>query len=159
MNGGNPIVFSRGIQMSNINGNINKEEYEAIYDGKIGKAIVKKNDGKMYYIEADQNDIKKMIEQPKSDESIDRKLKNLVYKPSIKKRKKKKKKKKKNKTVRVKTPSRRRKHYTVKRKKTPSKKKSKRFKTPSKTKSRRKNNRQKISNDPLTVNNIMKTIT
>ena len=157
MNGGNPIVFSRGIQMSNINGNINKEEYEAIYDGKIGKAIVKKNDGKMYYIEADQNDIKKMIEQPKSDESIDRKLKNLVYKPSIKKRKKKK--KKKNKTVRIKTPSRRRKHYTVKRKKTPSKKKSKRFKTPSKTKSRRKNNRQKISNDPLTVNNIMKTIT
>jgi len=128
MNGGNPIVFSRGIQMSNINGNINKEEYEAIYDGKIGKAIVKKNDGKMYYIEADQNDIKKMIEQPKSDESIDRKLKNLVYKPSIKKRKKKKKKKKKNKTVRVKTPSRRRKHYTVKRKKTPSKKKSKRLK-------------------------------
>jgi len=157
MNGGNPIVFSRGIQMSNINGNINKEEYEAIYDGKIGKAIVKKNDGKMYYIEADKNDIKKMIEQPKSDESIDRKLKNLVYKPSIKKRKKKK--KKKNKTGRIKTPSRRRKHYTVKRKKTPSKKKSKRFKTPSKTKSRRKNNRQKISNDPLTVNNIMKTIT
>jgi len=157
MNGGNPIVFSRGIQMSNINGKINREEYEAIYDGNVGKAIVKKNDGKMYYIEADQNDIKKMIEQPKSDESIDRKLKNLVYKPSIKKRKKKK--KKKNKTVRIKTPSRRRKHYTVKRKKTPSKKKSKRFKTPSKTKSRRKNNRQKISNDPLTVNNIMKTIT
>ena len=85
MNGGNPIVFSRGIQMSNINGKINKEEYEAMYDGQVGKAIVKKNDGKIYYIEADQNDIKKMIEQPKSDESIDRKLKNLVYIPSIKK--------------------------------------------------------------------------
>ena len=97
MNGGNPIVFSRGIQMSNINGKINKEEYEAMYDGQVGKAIVKKNDGKIYYIEADQNDIKKMIEQPKSDESIDRKLKNLVYIPSIKKRKKKKRKKKKKK--------------------------------------------------------------
>ena len=158
MNGGNPIVFSRGIQMSNINGNINREEYEAIYDGKVGKAIVKKNDGKMYYIEADQNDIKKMIEQPKSDESIDRKLKNLVDIPSIKKRKKKKKKKKKRKT-RIKSPSRRRRHYMVRRKKTPSKKKSKRLKTPSKTKSRKKKTRQKISNDPLTVNNIMKTIT
>ena len=154
MNGGNPIVFSRGIQMSNINGNINREEYEAIYDGKVGKAIVKKNDGKMYYIEANQNDIKKMIEQPKSDEPIDRKLKNLVDKPSIKKRKKKKKRK-----TRIKSPSRRRRHYTVRRKKTPSKKKSKRLKTPSKTKSRKKKTRQKISNDPLTVNNIMKTIT
>ena len=156
MNGGNPIVFSRGIQMSNINGNINREEYEAIYDGKVGKAIVKKNNGKMYYIEADQNDIKKMIEQPKSDESIDRKLKNLVDIPSIKKRKKKKKKKRK---TRIKSPNRRRRHYTVRRNKTPSKKKSKRLKTPSKTKSRKKKTRQKISNDPLTVNNIMKTIT
>ena len=60
MNGGNPIVFSRGIQMSNINGKINKEEYEAMYDGQVGKAIVKKNDGKICYIEADQNDIKVM---------------------------------------------------------------------------------------------------
>ena len=40
-----------------------------------------------------------------------------------------------------------------------SKKKSKKSKTPSKSKSRRKKTRQKISNDPLTVNNIMKTIT
>ena len=30
MNGGNPIVFSRGIQMSNINGKINREEYIVI---------------------------------------------------------------------------------------------------------------------------------
>tara|TARA_B100000900_G_scaffold33821_1_gene25456 strand:+ start:28 stop:501 length:474 start_codon:yes stop_codon:yes gene_type:complete len=157
MNGGNPIVFSRGIQMSNINGKINKEEYEAIYDGKVGKAIVKKNDGKMYYIEADQNDIKQLIEQPKSDKSIDKKLKNLVDKPLIEKRKRKKRKKRKKKTVRIKTPSRR-KHYTV-RKKSPSKKKSKKRRTPSRLKSRRKNTRQKISNDPLTVNNIMKTIT
>ena len=156
MNGGNPIVFSRGIQMSNINGNINREEYEAIYDGNVGKAIVKKNDGKMYYIEADQNDIKKMIEQPKSDESIDRKLKNLVDIQSIKKRKKKRKKKKK---TRIKSPSRRRRHYTVRRKKTPSKRKSKKRRTPSRLKSRRKKIKQKISNDPLTVNNIMKTIT
>tara|TARA_Y100000591_G_C21537607_1_gene547285 strand:+ start:208 stop:681 length:474 start_codon:yes stop_codon:yes gene_type:complete len=157
MNGGNPIVFSRGIQMSNINGKINKEEYEAIYDGNIGKAIVKKNDGKMYYVEADQNDIKQLIEQPKSDKSIDKKLKNLVDKPLIEKRKRKKRKKRKKKTVRIKTPSRR-KHYTV-RKKSPSKKKSKKRRTPSRLKSRRKNTRQKISNDPLTVNNIMKTIT
>ena len=158
MNGGNPIVFSRGIQMSNINGKINKEEYEAIYDGNIGKAIVKKNDGKMYYIEADQNDIKQLIEQPKSDKSIDKKLKNLVDKPLIEKRKRKKRKKRKKKTVRIKTPSIR-KHYTVRKKKSPSKKKSKKSKTPSKSKSRRKKTRQKISNDPLTVNNIMKTIT
>jgi len=157
MNGGNPIVFSRGIQMSNINGKINKEEYEAIYDGKVGKAIVKKNDGKMYYIEADQNDIKHLMEQPKSDKSIDKKLKNLVDIPLIEKRKRKRKKRKK-KTVRIKTPSRR-KHYTVRKKKSPSKKKSKKSKTPSKSKSRRKKTRQKISNDPLTVNNIMKTIT
>lgn len=157
MNGGNPIVFSRGIQMSNINGKINKEEYEAIYDGKVGKAIVKKNDGKMYYIEADQNDIKHLMEQPKSDKSIDKKLKNLVDIPLIEKRKKKRKKRKK-KTVRIKTPSRR-KHYTVRKKKSPSKNKSKKSKTPSKSKSRKKKTRQKISNDPLTVNNIMKTIT
>ena len=118
MNGGNPIVFSRGIQMSNINGKINKEEYEAIYDGKVGKAIVKKNDGKMYYIEADQHDIKKMIEQPKSAESIDKKLKNLVDEPLIKMKRKKKRRKKK--TVRIKSPSKRRKHYTVRKKKSPS---------------------------------------
>ena len=157
MNGGNPIVFSRGIQMSNINGKINKEEYEAIYDGKVGKAIVKKNDGKMYYIEADQHDIKKMIEQPKSAESIDKKLKNLVDEPLIKMKRKKKRRKKK--TVRIKSPSKRRKHYTVRKKKSPSKKKSKKRKTPSRLKSRRKKIKQKISNDPLTVNNIMKTIT
>ena len=54
-----------------------------------------------------------MIEQPKSDESIDRKLKNLVDIPSIKKRKKKKKKKK---ETRIKSPNRRRRHYTVRRK-------------------------------------------
>ena len=97
---------------------------------------------------------KKEETRNESDESIDRKLKNLVDMPSIKKRKKKKKKK-----TRIKSPSRRRRHYTVRRNKTPSKKKSKRLKTPSKKKSRKKKPRQKISNDPLTVNNIMKTIT
>ena len=55
-----------------------------------------------------KDDIKKMIEQPKSDESIDRKLKNLVNIPSKKKRKKKKKKKKK---TRIKTPSRKKALY------------------------------------------------
>ena len=34
MNGGKSIIFSRGVQMTNINGQLNKQEYQAIYDGK-----------------------------------------------------------------------------------------------------------------------------
>lgn len=154
MNVRNPIVFSRGIQMSNINGKINKEEYRAIFDGKIGKAIVKKNDGKIYYIEANPDEL---FKQQKSDESINNQLENLVkLKTRNNKKKKRRGKKKRN-------------HYTVRRKKTPLKTKSRRRKTLLKIKSRRKKTPSKkrsrkatdkeISNDPLTLNNIMKTIT
>ena len=55
MNGGNQILFSRGIQISNINGNISKKEYNAMYDGNKGKMILNDN-GSKYYIEADDND-------------------------------------------------------------------------------------------------------
>ena len=32
MNGGNTIMFSKGIQMTNNNGQINKKEYHAMYE-------------------------------------------------------------------------------------------------------------------------------
>ena len=77
MNGGNQVLFSRGIQISNINGNINKKEYNAMYDGNKGKMILNDN-GRKYYIEADDDDIHKLLNQPKSSIGIERKLKNIV---------------------------------------------------------------------------------
>ena len=70
MNGGNQVLFSRGIQISNINGNINKKEYNAMYDGNKGKMILNDN-GRKYYIEADDDDIHKLLNQPKSSIGIE----------------------------------------------------------------------------------------
>jgi len=119
MNGGNQILFSRGIQISNINGNISKKEYNAMYDGNKGKMILNDN-GSKYFIEADDNDIERLFNQPKSNIGIERKLKNIVKKPRRKTKKR----------IKIKLPSRKKRkvHYTVK-KKTPSRKK-----TPSKKK-------------------------
>jgi len=125
MNGGNTIMFTKGIQMTNDNGQINKKEYQAMYDGNKGKMVLNDNDD-IYYIEADENDIEELFNKPKSNEDLNIKIKNLV--------------KKKNKRIKIKTPSRKRKkiHYTVRKrdkKKTPSKKKTK---TKPRTKPRKK---------------------
>ena len=157
MNGGNQILFSRGIQISNTNGNINKKEYNAIYDGNMGKMILN-NNGKKYYIEADDNDIKQLLNQPKSNIGIEKKLKYIVKKPKRKTKKR----------IKIKTPTRskRKVHYTVKKKtpsrkkskrKTPSKKKSKR-KTPSRKKSKRKTPSRKKTNQRLLPDDLLKTI-
>ena len=127
MNGGNTIMFTKGIQMTNDNGQINKKEYQAMYDGNKGKMVLNDNDD-IYYIEADENDIEGLFNKPKSNEDLNIKIKNLV------------KKKNKRKRIKIKTPSRKRKkiHYTVRKrdkKKTPSKKKTK---TKPRTKSRKK---------------------
>ena len=149
MNGGKSIIFSRGIQMTNINGRVNKQEYEAVYDGKIGKMILNDNN-KKYYIEADEDDIANLLNKPKSNENLEKKLKKLVKKPKKKKR------------IRIKTPSKKRKiHYTVK-KKTPSKRK----KSPSKRKTKRKRNPSKKKKSPskkkttqrLLPDDLLKTI-
>ena len=155
MNGGNQVLFSRGIQISNINGNINKKEYNAMYDGNKGKMILNDN-GRKYYIEADDDDIHKLLNQPKSSIGIERKLKNIVKKPR----------KKTKKRIKIKSPTRRKRkvHYTVK-KKSPSKKRKKRKtpsrkKTPSKKKtpSRKKTPSKKKTNQRLLPDNLLKTI-
>jgi len=149
MNGGKSIIFSRGIQMTNINGQVNKQEYEAIYDGKMGKMILNDNN-KKYYIEADEDDIANLLNKPKSNENLEKKLKKLVKKP------------KKKKKIRIKTPSKKRKiHYTVKkktpskRKKSPSKRKTKRKRTPSKKK---KSPSKKKTTQRLLPDDLLKTI-
>ena len=155
MNGGNQVLFSRGIQISNINGNINKKEYNAMYDGNKGKMILNDN-GRKYYIEADDDDIHKLLNQPKSRIGIERKLKNIVKKPRRKTKKR----------IKIKspTPRKRKVHYTVK-KKSPSKKRKKRKtpsrkKTPSKKKtpSRKKTPSKKKTNQRLLPDNLLKTI-
>jgi hypothetical protein len=155
MNGGNQVLFSRGIQISNINGNINKKEYNAMYDGNKGKMILNDN-GRKYYIEADDDDIHKLLNQPKSSIGIERKLKNIVKKPRRKTKKR----------IKIKSPTRRKRkvHYTVK-KKSPSKKRKKRKtpsrkKTPSKKKtpSRKKTPSKKKTNQRLLPDNLLKTI-
>ena len=154
MNGGKSISFSRGIEISNINGKINKKQYEAMYDGNKGKMILNDNN-KIYHIEVD--DIQNLFNQPKSDISIEKKLKNLVDKPIHKKK------------IKIKTPSRKKNktHYTVKKKsysfkrknkskkkrKTPSKKKRK---TPSKKK--RKTPSKKKTKQGLLPDDLLKTI-
>ena len=156
MNGGNKVLFSRGIQISNINGNINKKEYNAMYDGNKGKMILNDN-GRKYYIEADEDDIHKLLNQPKSSIGIEKKLKNIVKKPRRKTKKR----------IKIKSPTRktRKVHYTVK-KKSPSKKKSRKRKTPSrkktpskkKTPSRKKTPSKKKTNQRLLPDNLLKTI-
>ena len=84
MNGGNQILFSRGIQISNINGNISKKEYNAMYDGNKGKMILNDN-GRKYYIEADDNDIQQLFNQPKSSIGLEKKLKQITRKEEQKK--------------------------------------------------------------------------
>ena len=150
MNGGKSIIFSRGIQMTNINGQVNKQEYEAIYDGKMGKMILNDNN-KKYYIEADEDDIANLLNKPKSNENLEKKLKKLVKKPKKKKR------------IRIKTPSKKKRkiHYTVKkktpskRKKSPSKRKTKRKKTPTKKK---KSPSKKKTTQRLLPDDLLKTI-
>ena len=78
MNGGKSIIFSRGIQMTNINGQVNKQEYEAVYDGKIGKMILNDNN-KKYYIEADEDDIANLLNKPKSNENLEKKHRFIHY--------------------------------------------------------------------------------
>ena len=135
MNGGNTIMFSKGIQMTNDNGQINKKEYQAMYDGNKGKMVLNDNDD-IYYIEANENDIEELFNKPKSNEDLNIKIKNLV------------KKKNKRKRIKIKTPSRKRKkiHYTVRKrdkKKTPSKKKTRKKTRKAKRGKKRKTRKRK----------------
>ena len=117
------ILFSKGVEFTNINGNINKKEYKAIYDGKKAKMLLKDRN-KKYYIEANNNDIKAMLNQKPSKDKLDNKLLMLLDR---KKKKKKKKKSKKRRTSKRLSKQ----HY---KKKTPSKSKTKKKKTPTKKK-------------------------
>tara|TARA_B100001540_G_C15467169_1_gene488356 strand:- start:171 stop:638 length:468 start_codon:yes stop_codon:yes gene_type:complete len=153
MKGGNPIMFSRGIQMTNINGDIQKKEYQAIYDGNKNKMVL--NDGNQtYYFEAENDDILKLFNQKASKQSIEHKLKLLMNKPKKGKRKRRKRRKRTRK-IRFKMPSKKKKiHYTVK-KKSPSKSKS-RKKTPSKSK--KKTPSKKTTIQKILPEKLLKTI-
>ena len=159
MKGGNPIMFSRGIQITNINGDIQKREYEAIYDGNKSKMLL--NDGhQKHLIIAEDDDIQKLFHQNPSKQNIETKLKLLLNKP--KKRKRKKRRRKKTKRIRFKIPSKKKKiHYTV-RKRTPSKSKSRKSpskkKTPSKSKSKKKSPSKKSTIQKLLPEKLLKTI-
>ena len=83
----NQIMFSKGLEISNINGNINKKEYEAIYDGKKRKMVLN-NNGEMYYIEANDKDVENIFKQTSSDRKIDEKLKLLLKNKKLKNKRK-----------------------------------------------------------------------
>ena len=161
MKGGNPIMFSRGIQMTNINGDIQKKEYQAMYDGNKSKMVL--NDGNLkYYIEGhspiQDDDVLNLFNQKPSNQNIETKLKLLLNKP--KKRKRKKRRKKRTKKIRFKIPSKKKKiHYTV-RKRTPSKSKSRKSPSKKKTpsKSRKKSLSKKSTIQKLLPEKLLKTI-
>ena len=157
MKGGNPIMFSRGIQITNINGDIQKREYEAIYDGNKSKMLL--NDGhQKHLIIAEDNDIQNLFNQKSSKQNIETKLKLLLNKP--KKRKRKRRRRKKTKRIRFKIPSKKKKiHYTV-RKRTPSKSKSRKSPSKKKTpsKSRKKSLSKKSTIQKLLPEKLLKTI-
>lgn len=156
MKGGNPIMFSRGIQITNINGDIQKREYEAIYDGNKSKMLL--NDGhQKHLIIAEDNDIQNLFNQKSSKQNIETKLKLLLNKPKKRKRKKR---KKRTKKIRFKIPSKKKKiHYTV-RKRTPSKSKSRKSPSKKKTpsKSRKKSLSKKSTIQKLLPEKLLKTI-
>ena len=155
MKGGNPIMFSRGIQITNINGDIQKREYEAIYDGNKSKMLL--NDGhQKHLIIAEEDDIQKLFHQNPSKQNIETKLKLLLNKP----KKRKKRRKKRTKKIRFKIPSKKKKiHYTV-RKRTPSKSKSRKSPSKKKTpsKSRKKSLSKKSTIQKLLPEKLLKTI-
>ena len=138
MNNENSILFSQGLQISNANGDIDKTSYKAVYSGKKGKMLIK-NKGKSYYIEANENDMANLFNQPTSNDKLSEKLTKLMKKTTKKIRIKKSSKKKK-------------KRYTVKKSKTRSKTRSK--KTKSKTPKRSVKN--KLQN--LIPGDLLKTI-
>jgi len=156
MKGGNPIMFSRGIQITNINGDIQKREYEAIYDGNKSKMLL--NDGhQKHLIIAEDNDIQNLFNQKSNKQNIETKLKLLLNKPKKRKRKKR---KKRTKKIRFKIPSKKKKiHYTV-RKRTPSKSKSRKSPSKKKTpsKSRKKSLSKKSTIQKLLPEKLLKTI-
>jgi len=156
MNGGNPIMFSKGIQMTNINGDIQTKEYQAIYDGNKSKMIL--NDGhKKILITTDDDDIKNLFNQKPSKQNIETKLKLLINKTKKKKRRK----KKRTKKIRFNIPNKKKKiHYTVRKRRSPSKSKKTRSKkkTPSKSKSRKKSPSKKTTIQKLLPEKLLKTI-
>ena len=139
MNDGNTIMFSKGIQLTNNNGQIKKKEYQAMYEGNKGKMVLNDNND-IYYIEADENDIEKLFNKPKSNKDLNEKIKNLVENNNNKK------------SIKIKTPKRKRKkiHYTIKKsKKKPTKKPTKKPKRKPKRKSKRKSTQSSFTRDLL----------
>ena len=87
MNKRNSISFSQGVSISNVNGNIDKTSYKAMYSGNKGKMLVNNND-KSYYIEADENDMNNIFGQPTDKRKLTAKLTKLMKKSKKKSKKK-----------------------------------------------------------------------
>jgi len=137
MNDGNTIMFSKGIQLTNNNGQIKKKEYQAMYEGNKGKMVLNDNND-IYYIEADENDIEKLFNKPKSNKDLNEKIKNLVENNNNKK------------SIKIKTPKRKRKkiHYTIKKSKKKPTKKPKRKPTKKPTKKPKRKPKRKSKRKP-----------
>jgi len=142
MNNENSILFSQGLQISNANGDIDKTSYKAVYSGKKGKMLIN-NKGKSYYIEANENDMANLFNQPTSNDKLSEKLTKLMKKT-----------KKTTKKIRIKKSSKKKKkRYTVKKSKTRSKT---RPKTKSKTPKKKRSVKNKVQN--LISDDLLKTI-
>jgi hypothetical protein len=158
MNGGNPIMFSRGIQLTHNNGKINQKKYISMYDGD-KSAMILNNNNKIYYIEAKDDDIQQLFNQKPSKQNIETKLKLLMNKP----KKRKKRRKKRTKKIRFNIPNKKKKiHYTVRKRRSPSKSKSKKSRSkkqsPSKSKSKKKSPSKKTTIQKILPEKLLKTI-
>ena len=151
MNNENSILFSQGLRISNINGDIDKTAYKAVYTGNTGKMLITNKD-KSYYIEADENDMANLFNQPTSNDNLSKKLTKLMAKP-----------KNKTKKVRITNPlKKQRMRYTVKKykkaKKNKKVKKNKKAKKAKKTSKRKKRQSVKNKLQNLLSGDLLKTI-
>ena len=138
-------VFSQGSMQTKINNKIiDDKSYEFTYDGDMGKGFVK-NNLDSYYVELDNDDLKKIFKKDKRDSvKLETKLKSLLNSKSKSKTKTKSKTKSKSKS-RTKTTK-------TKSQQPNSQKKTQKKTTKSKTKKKSKKSKRKTKKMPLETN-------
>lgn len=143
-------VFSQGSMQTKINNKIvDDKSYEFTYDGDMGKGFVK-NNLDSYYVELDNDDLKKIFKKDKRDSvKLETKLKSLLNSKSKSKTKSKTRSKSRSKT---KSKTAKTKTTKTKSQQLNSPKKTQKKTTKSKTKKKSKRSKRKTKKMPLETN-------
>ena len=143
-------VFSQGSMQTKINNKIvDDKSYEFTYDGDMGKGFVK-NNLDSYYVELDNDDLKKIFKKDKRDSvKLETKLKSLLNSKSKSKTKSKTRSKSRSKT---KSKTAKTKTTKTKSQQPNSPKKTQKKTTKSKTKKKSKRSKRKTKKMPLETN-------